>query len=199
MKKQLLTAIAATAVALLPLAGHAALKAAADDELQAVTGQAGVSIAVDNVDIDLSIGNVAWGDSDGINGQQTNDLIAGTGLNAGNAGFVNINGIAVTGLSVDSIPNRAGTAALALTIDVGSVTDATTSADATLAAFGSDATSAVNIGLPTVAVGIDQITVASISVDRSANPAVAGPSFGSLQINDVSLRSYGGSVQIFAH
>ena len=59
-----------------------AMTAIDDNELAEITGQAGVSINVD-VTANLSIGTIAWGDSDGFTGYS-------------NAGYVGIEGLNLT-------------------------------------------------------------------------------------------------------
>jgi hypothetical protein len=68
--KKILTAIALIACLVLPLSSMA-MSTIADNELSAVTGQAGVSINID-VTASLQIGTVAWGDSNGFGATYTN-------------------------------------------------------------------------------------------------------------------------------
>ena len=52
---------------LTPLAGHA-LKALSDDELENVSGMAGLSVIIDDLAFDWDIGDIVIGDSNGHNG-----------------------------------------------------------------------------------------------------------------------------------
>ena len=81
--KKLLTAIALIACLILPLSAMA-MTTVADNELSAVTGQAGVSINID-MTATIALGDIAWGDSDGI---------AGTPYNT--QGFVGMQGMSLT-------------------------------------------------------------------------------------------------------
>ena len=79
--KKILSAIVLFALVVLPMSVMA-MTTISDNELSTVTGQAGVSINVD-VTANLTIGTVAWGDSDGFTGYT-------------NAGFVGIEGLNLT-------------------------------------------------------------------------------------------------------
>ncbi len=79
--KKILTAIVLFVFVALPMSVMA-MQSITDNELSAVTGQAGVSINVD-VTANLQIGTVAWGDSDGFTDYT-------------NAGFVGIEGLNLT-------------------------------------------------------------------------------------------------------
>ena len=79
--KKIFTAIVLFTLVVLPMS-VLAMTDINDDELSTVTGQAGVSINVD-VTANLTIGTIAWGDSDGFAGYT-------------NAGFVGIEGLNLT-------------------------------------------------------------------------------------------------------
>ena len=79
--KKIFTAIVLFTLLVLPMS-VLAMTDINDDELSTVTGQAGVSINVD-VTANLTIGTIAWGDSDGFAGYT-------------NAGFVGIEGLNLT-------------------------------------------------------------------------------------------------------
>ena len=79
--KKILTAIVLFALVVLPMSVMG-MTTISDNELSTVTGQAGVSINVD-VTANLTIGTVAWGDSDGFTGYS-------------NMGFVGIEGLQLT-------------------------------------------------------------------------------------------------------
>ena len=82
--KKLLTAIALIACLILPLSAMA-MTTVADNELSAVTGQAGVSINID-MTATIALGDIAWGDSDGL----------GTGSGYTSMGFVGMQGMTMT-------------------------------------------------------------------------------------------------------
>lgn len=77
--KKILTAIVLFVFVALPMSVMA-MTTIADNELSTVTGQAGVSINVD-VTANLTIGTVAWGDSDGFTGYTNAGFVGFEGLN----------------------------------------------------------------------------------------------------------------------
>ena len=146
--KKILTAIVLFVFVALPMSVMA-MQSITDNELSSVTGQAGVSINID-LTANLTVGTVAWGDSDGFTGYT-------------NAGFVGIEGL---NLSVhmsgrhDGAFSTGGATAVGymandpITIDVG-----TNGSGATL----------VRIGLPTF-----HITVSTLQTDIFVSGATAG-------------------------
>jgi hypothetical protein len=66
-----------------------------DSELEAVTGQTGVSLALYDVQLDLDIMNLAWGDTD------CGTLILSTLRHSYTAGYVNINNIQIDNIYLD--------------------------------------------------------------------------------------------------
>jgi len=84
-------------IMLLPLSAMA-MTPVSDSEMAGVTGQVGVDIAVVDFHMDMSIGNIAWGDPD-------TTAVAGTMYVAGSptnylAGYININAIDMTDIFV---------------------------------------------------------------------------------------------------
>ena len=184
---------------LLPFPATAGMEAAGDGELEVISGQAGVSIAFDDVRMDLSIENVAWGDDDGVGAAETNDLFVTLEMITDGGGYVNTSGIALTDLRFDLVANHHGEIR-PMTIDLASVNDGDGSNGAeTLAPFGSQADSFVNIGLPTARITVQTITEAAKTVDGTPGAHGDGPTFRSLRIDDITLQLHGGSIQIFAH
>jgi len=127
-----------------------AMTAISDDEMAQVTGQRGVSINVD-VTANLSIGTIAWGDSDGFAGYS-------------NAGFVGIEGLDLTihfsgrhdGPFATTGPSAVGYMGnKPITIDVGSDTLGWTTQ--------------VRIGLPT-----SHLTVSELQADIFISGVTAG-------------------------
>ena len=142
--KKIFTAIVLFALVVLPMSVMA-MTTIADNELSTVTGQAGVSINID-VTANLTIGTIAWGDSDGFTGYT-------------NAGFVGMQGMNLTvHLSGRHDGVYAGGANYLankpITIDVG-----TSDAGASL----------VRIGIPT-----SHITVSTMNTNIFVSGATAG-------------------------
>ena len=169
--KKILSAIVLFALVVLPMSVMA-MTTISDNELSTVTGQAGVSINVD-VTAQLTIGTVAWGDSDGFAGYT-------------NAGFVGIGGL---NLSVhasgrhDGAFSTGGATAIGymandpITIDVG-----TNDSGAT----------AVRIGLPTFHISVSTLQTDIFVSGATGNPA--GPTsttaqqLGSIYISGIEIR-----------
>ncbi len=146
--KKILTAIVLFVFVALPMSVMA-MQAITDNELSSVTGQAGVSINIDAT-AQVTVGTVAWGDSDGFAGYA-------------NAGFVGIEGLSLTAHMSGRHDGLFSTTAATyvgylnndpITIDVG-----TNASGATL----------VRIGLPT-----SHITVSTLQTDIFVSGAVAG-------------------------
>jgi len=146
--KKILSAIVLFALVVLPMSVMA-MTTISDNELSTVTGQAGVSINVD-VTANLTIGTVAWGDSDGFTGYT-------------NAGFVGIEGLNLTVHASgrhDGAFTTSGATAVGymandpITIDVGT---------------NDGGQSIVRIGLPTF-----HITVSTLQTDIFVSGVTAG-------------------------
>lgn len=108
MKKILFIALLVLSMA----ASASAMQSINENDLAAITGQAGVSISLD-LTVDLTVGTAAWGDSDGI-------AVAGP-----SAGWVGISGLTLTGIQMrarNDWSNNLGVGIAGLkfiTIDVG--------------------------------------------------------------------------------
>jgi hypothetical protein len=201
MKKML--AIAAI-VMLVPFTAFG-LEMMADTALEDVTGQAGVSISIDNVQMDMSIDYVAWGDDDGFNDAYgTND------------GWVNINTIKMTGIIIDSWTGSSNLEAIDgnvyiynttteefdktvisaansnlkfLTIDVGEYPTLTVGLD-----------TAVRIGVPTLQIYVDKISDIDITLAATAGAEVlTGDTLGTISMGSIQLDTKAGYVYILAH
>lgn len=143
--KKILTAIVLFVFVALPMSVMA-MTTVTDNELSAVTGQAGVSISMD-VQAQIAIGTIAWGDSTGLTGNLLAEEVPGyTSM-----GFVGLDNLDMTihisgrtdgAFDTTTNPN-AWLASLPLTIDVG-----TNSSGVTL----------VGIGLPTAHIVINSLT-----------------------------------------
>jgi len=167
--KKIFTAIVLLALLVLPMSVMA-MTDITDDELSTVTGQAGVSINID-VTANLTIGTMAWGDSDGFAGYT-------------NAGFVGIEGLNLTVHASgrhDGAFSTGGATAIGymdndpITIDVGT---STTGA------------SLVRIGLPTF-----HITVSSLQTDIFVSGVTGGAptstvaqQLGSIYMSGIEIR-----------
>ncbi len=176
--------IIATCIALLPLSSIAALSPVADSDLGNITGQAGVSIAIGGLDLDATIGNIQWTDTDA------------------DGGTVSINGIAINALTLNPTVTSGADALSPLTIDVVNVYTAV--AELGIDLEGGDSLAGfvnqgiVRVGLPTATLGIDSVTIASITVSAALTGA-STHSFGAVAINDVTATINSGTVYIFAH
>ncbi len=139
-----------------------------DTQMNDITGQAGVSIAID-VDLKLDIDTVAWGDSDGVSG------VDGTG---GWVGLKDVN----AGLSFAVRDDIAADTIELLTIDVAT--------DGTYGVLGGDATY-VRIGLGTFDLNGDIDMDFAIGSDKDLN--ATGQELGSLDIMDLQVLGAAGS------
>jgi len=145
--KKILTAIVLFVFALLPMSVMA-MQSITDNELSSVTGQAGVSINID-LTANLTVGTVAWGDSDGFTGYTNAGYVGIEGLNL----TVHMSGrhdgaFATTSSGVGYMGNDP------ITIDVG-----TNDSNATL----------VRIGLPTF-----HVSVSTLQTDIFVSGVTAG-------------------------
>jgi hypothetical protein len=90
--KKILKAIALIVCLVFPLSAMA-MTTIADNELSSVTGQSGVSINMD-VNMNLSMATLAWGDSDGVTGSVVNNI----GGTTNNTGWVGLSTFNATGI-----------------------------------------------------------------------------------------------------
>jgi hypothetical protein len=165
--KKILTAIAIIMCLALPLSAMA-MSTVADNELSAITGQAGVSINVD-VTAEISVGTLAWGDSDGW----------GTGSGIADMGFVGISGLDFTfhmsgrhdGVFANTTSQAGYLLNKPITIDVGSV-----QTTATGMAVG---TTLVKVGIPTSEIVIGSLDT---NVFVSGGSLTGGPSSTTAQV-----------------
>jgi len=146
--KKIFTAIVLLALLVLPMSVMA-MTNITDNELSSVTGQAGVSINVD-VTANLTVGTVAWGDSDGFTGYT-------------NAGFVGIEGL---NLTVHMSGRHDGAFSTGGATAVGYMANDPITIDVGTSDFGY---SLVRIGLPTF-----HITVSTLQTDIFVSGVTAG-------------------------
>lgn len=168
--KKIFTAIVLLALLVLPMSVMA-MTDITDDELSTVTGQAGVSINVD-VTANLTIGTVAWGDSDGFTGYT-------------NAGFVGIEGL---NLTVHASGRHDGAFATTGATAVGYMANDPITIDVGTNDVGA---SIVRIGLPTF-----HITVSTLQTDIfvSGGSLLGGPTstvaqqLGAIYMSGIEIR-----------
>lgn len=207
--------IIAVCIAILPTASLADPTPVADKALDEVTGQAGVSIILTRSEHTLTIDSLQWTDTDANGGTLSLNGIDATGISISPDPIKTGDGVdGIEGTADDTYEIRA------LTIDV--VDDSTLVAEldaamnlsgafisgysaGTVTVEGYTDEGIVRIGLPPNFMSIDHIGVDSITV--TANGGVnahntdlsAGPSFGAIDISNVTRTSRGGSLFIFAH
>ncbi|MHB8137603.1 MAG: DUF6160 family protein [Smithellaceae bacterium] len=145
-----------------------AMTTISDDELSEITGQAGVSINVD-VTANLSIGTIAWGDTDGFTGYS-------------NAGYVGIEGLHV---NVHFSGRHDGPFATTGPAAIGYMNNKPITIDA-----GSDIlgwTTQVRIGLPTAHLTIDnlQTDIFVSGVTAGAPTSMTAQQLGSIYMDDI--------------
>lgn len=228
-----------------------ALTPMTDQNLEDVTGQAGVSISVDDIAMDIGVGNFAWGDADGLasNGTSTD------------AGYISFNNIKIRNFWIDRLidySNRTGTGSMdamiyaesvngwrpymykKLTFDVCTIEDSATlssylentefftatntgtvgSTVGDMLAVGEMGDTYLRIGLPTVRVSINEMTIDSITLvsDDGLGNTVGHPSstqlngraagtapkeqpdsMGSITMYNFRMDMRSGNVSIYAH
>jgi len=184
-----------------------------DETMGDVTGQAGVSISIDNVQLDFQMDYFSWGDADGFE--------ATTGK-AALDGFVNVSGITVKGIVIDKmavgnsgLPTIATTPYLvtgttttamdfsysatapdltgdlqALTIDVGQ--NAGVDRDGNFGTY-----TMVRIGIPTLTIFVNEIDPFAIRLDTTYG--TGGNELGSIALGGMQIDLKGGDVYIYAH
>lgn len=199
MKKML--AIAAILM-LVPFTASA-LEMMPDTALEDVTAQAGVTISIDNIQMDFSMDYLSWGDADGIGA-------------SGGTGYVNITGITMTNIVIDKLAVGAsgigeisgthivggvsaamdldltdGTSDLRnMTIDVGDLTTVNLSGNVYT-------DTAVAIGIPTISIYVGAIAPFDIALDSAAG--TGGTALGTMALGGMQLDTKGGSIYILAH
>jgi len=167
--KKIFTAIVLLALLVLPMS-VLAMTDITDDELSTVTGQAGVSINVD-VTANLTIGTVAWGDSDGFTGYT-------------NAGFVGIEGL---NLTVHASGRHDGAFATTGATAVGYMANDPITIDVGTNDGGQ---SLVRIGLPTFHISVDtlQTDIFVSGVTAGAPTSTVAQQLGAIYISGVEIR-----------
>jgi len=175
----------------------------ADTALEDVTGQAGVSISIDNVQMDFSMDYISWGDSDGLGGtaagyvnitEMTMTNIVIDKLAIGAAGISVLSGthiVAGASAPMDFDPTDGASDLRALTIDVG---DYAACVDATGAVL---TDTAVAIGVPTLSIYVGAIAPFNVALDDAAG--ATGTALGSVALGGMQLDTKGGTLYIFAH
>jgi hypothetical protein len=150
--KKLLTAIALIACLILPLSAMA-MTTIADNDLSTVTGQAGVSINID-MSATISVGTLAWGDSDGFTGYT-------------NMGFVGMQGMTLT---ITMAGRTDGPFATTAANDVGYLRNQPITIDVGANGVGA---ALVRIGIPTLHVTISTLDT---NIFVSGGALATGPS-----------------------
>jgi hypothetical protein len=209
MKSALRTLLAA-AMILVPFSAFG-LEAMNDQAMNDVTGQAGVSIAVDNVQLYQSIGKLSYTDTDGIptagiNGGtlSISNLVQMTKINAivddtdRGGQLANAYGAILTNGFYSPLGNASGGAhrAAALSIDVVEALP-TLSAGMTNNMGAAVSIAGVLIGLPTVEI-VQSISPFDIVVE-AAGAANSGASFGQLAIENQVTAILSGTLEIAPH
>ena len=167
--KKLITFVAVLAM-LIPLSAMA-MTPVADSELAEVTGQMGVDIAIVDFTMDLSIDNIAWGDTDVSAGADgIGQYYVGGHAVSFTQGYININDFAMTNLFV-TLNGTTGTSAGAtisaadpLKIDVATINELGPGCPFPCVA----GNTAIVITLPDMHVQIQSITIGGIYLDDAA-------------------------------
>jgi hypothetical protein len=204
MKKSALRTLLAAAMILVPFSAFG-LEAMNDQAMNDVTGQAGVSIAVDNVQLYQSIGKLSYTDTDTNAALAIYDLVQMTKLNAivddTNRGgqLANAYGAILSNGFYTPVADLNGAAthhAQALTIDV---VDALPMLSAGVSNNMGMAlnVAGVLIGLPTVEI-VQSISPFDIVVE-AAGSANDGASFGRLAIENQVTAILSGTLEIAPH
>ena len=167
--KKIFTAIVLFTLLVLPMS-VLAMTDINDDELSTVTGQAGVSINVD-VTANLTIGTVAWGDSDGFAGYT-------------NAGFVGIGGL---NLTVHASGRHDGAFATTGATAVGYMANDPITIDVGTNDGGQ---SIVRIGLPTFHISVDtlQTDIFVSGVTAGAPTSTTAQQLGNIFMSGIEIR-----------
>ena len=207
MKKHFLRAAIILAVLALPMSAFA-LMPIDESQMASVDGQAGVSIAIDNVKLFQKFDRITWTDTDT------------------DGGSINLMGVKMNNFTIDALTDAAdvlastgvtdatGFVAQALTIDVVDRLP-TLSAGASYNYGTNLAVAGVQIGLPTIVINrditIDNITVAATATDLDGDATNGlqlsdgatvvnnNASFGSLELAGAQLAILGGTLEIAPH
>ena len=188
MKKMLLV-LCAAALMLIPMSSMAAMTSISDSEMEAVTGQMGISIGV-IAEVDVVVDNLSYGDTD-IGAIHV--LGATTGTIGHNAGYVNVDvgTISVrTGfrdITGDASYNVESSITKPITIDV--LTESNIG-NPLAVALGVTGETIVRIGLPDMQL-IADVGQIQIGLTAAANtPIASGNSLGVLEIGSLILDTY---------
>lgn len=175
MKKMLLV-LCALALMLVPMSAGAAMTSISDGEMEAITGQMGVSIGA-IAEVDIAVTNLSYGDTD-TGGVQVLGASAGT-ISHG-AGYVNI--------GVGTINLRTGFRTASpkpITIDV-----LTANSDDQLAtALGVNGKTIVRVGLPDQQL-IADVGEVNIGLGSAAGAPVQSNSLGVLKVGSLTVNTY---------
>jgi len=168
-----------------------AMETISDSDMDAVTGQAGVSIAVDNVVIYTSVAKLEFTDTDAGGGTiGVADLQQTIRLNAIGGSINEVGTAARYGVATDVTPH-------ALTIDIVSVGALGMAGKLTtggVAALGGDTATAIVIGLPTVEITIDEFVMSPYLTNGTDTTT-----FGQITIGSQVIAILGGELVIAAH
>jgi len=163
-------------IMLLPLSAMA-MTPVSDSELATVTGQVGVDIAVVDFHMNMSIGNLSWGDTDSTTGVGTPTLggvmyVAGAPTNY-LPGYININAINMTDIFVtlNAVKSYVGTLPIAIYADPMKIDVATLDAwNSTAQPFTNlVGKTAIVITMGDMHMQVGRITVGGIYLDGSVN------------------------------
>jgi len=162
-----------------------AMETISDSDMDNVTGQAGVSISLDNVKIYQSIDGISYTDTDGIAGAASAGTIAITNITQ----VITLDAIADGTEYTNAAGDVVATCATSrpLTIDV----TALDSASATK--MGGPA--AIVIGLPTLEINVSEF---SFDIELS-NAAGTTASFGTIKVGAQKVAILSGTIVIAAH
>ena len=183
--KKLTMCFALAAMMMVPFTAFA-MDVIADSELDAVTGQAGVDISIVDVNLDLYIGSVAYGDQDtGVRIASAHSVTYHEGWVA--YGRIDMENIYVTmngsGVYSDTTnTTKTGIAARPLSIDV-------ESSDSTTLYYSARNHTGVVIGMPDLYVSIDAIDINGIYL-QDTKPVISGTFNASIEKFDFTTPSF---------
>ena len=179
-----------------------ALQMIDDATLDDITAQAGVSIYIDNVQLDFSMDYLSWGDSDGIGGSaagyvnittlvMNNVVIDAYSIGLSGIGPLTGEHIVAGGVVGMDLDLTDGTSDLrALTIDTGDYQVVDPGGNVII-------DTVVAIGIPTMTIYIDEIVPFDIALDSAAGNS--GTALGSIALGGMQLDTKGGNILIYAH
>ena len=185
MKKMLLV-LCALALMLIPMSSMAAMTSISDSEMEAVTGQMGVSIAL-IAEVDVAVTNLSYGDTD----VGTIHVVSAVKGPIGHgAGYVNVGvgtvklriGFRDTGVLIGSGPAPKPIMIDVLTAGV---------SDPIALALGVNGKTIVRIGLPDLAVvaEVGEITIA-LTDESTPSEILATEKLGVLEVGTLTLDTY---------